>query len=205
MIGTGRTTPPPSQQADVGVAMSSGTQVAREAGNMVDLDSNPTKLIDIVETGQGTAHDPGALTTFSIANDVAKFFAILPAMFVTLYASAREMTARSGPQHHAPRVSAERDPLRGHLQTPSSSSPSSRWRSAACATVRGCGAHPAPQSSHLRPGRDRGALHRHQSSSISWSTASGSRERRTTVKPIRTALIVFAFWTVVPAASIRSS
>jgi K+-transporting ATPase ATPase B chain len=72
-------------QADVGVAMNSGTQAAKEAANMVDLDSDPTKLIEVVEIGKQLLMTRGALTTFSIANDVAKYFAILPAMFVTTY------------------------------------------------------------------------------------------------------------------------
>src|SRR5213079_3147599 len=72
-------------QADVGVAMNTGTQAAKEAGNMVDLDSNPTKLIEIVEIGKQLLMTRGALTTFSIANDVAKYFAIIPAMFSTTY------------------------------------------------------------------------------------------------------------------------
>ncbi|MFT4098949.1 MAG: potassium-transporting ATPase subunit B, partial [Rhodoblastus sp.] len=72
-------------QADVGVAMQTGTQAAREAGNMVDLDSNPTKLIEIVEIGKQLLMTRGSLTTFSIANDVAKYFAILPALFIATY------------------------------------------------------------------------------------------------------------------------
>jgi K+-transporting ATPase ATPase B chain len=87
MTGDGTNDAPALAQADVAVAMNTGTQAAKEAGNMVDLDSNPTKLLDIVQIGKQTLMTRGALTTFSIANDVAKYFAIIPAAFALTYPS----------------------------------------------------------------------------------------------------------------------
>src|SRR5205807_1113778 len=97
---------PALAQADVGVAMNTGTQAAKEAGNMVDLDSNPTKLIEIVEIGKQLLITRGSLTTFSIANDVAKYFAIIPAMFQGVFPPLRTLNIMKLDNSHSAILSA---------------------------------------------------------------------------------------------------
>ena len=156
MCGDGTNDAPALAQSDVGVAMNTGTQAAREAGNMVDLDNNPTKLIEIVGIGKQLLMTRGALTTFSISNDVAKYFAILPAIFVALYPGlgALNVMGLASPR--------KRDPVGDHLQRhhhPAAGAAGAARRDLPPAE-RGRPAHPQPR--HLRPRRPDRALRRHQ-------------------------------------------
>ena len=156
MTGDGTNDAPALAQADVGVAMNTGTTAAKEAGNMVDLDSNPTKLMDIVEIGKQLLITRGALTTFSIANDVAKYFAIIPAMFVATYPALDRLNV----MHLT--LAGVRDLVGGHLQRADH-----RAAGAARAAGRPLPAarrrRPvAPQPADLRPGRTDRPVHRDQ-------------------------------------------
>ena len=162
MTGDGTNDAPALAQADVGVAMNTGTQAAREAGNMVDLDSNPTKLIEIVEVGKQLLITRGALTTFSIANDVAKYFAILPAIFAATYATRPAATARSTSSTSWPRHARVGDHLGDHLQRADhpGARPARAARRALPAGRRDRAA--AAQPADLRARRPDRAVHRHQ-------------------------------------------
>ena len=156
MCGDGTNDAPALAQADVGVAMNTGTQAAREAGNMVDLDSNPTKLIEVVEIGKQLLMTRGALTTFSIANDVAKYFAIIPAMFLAFYPQLQALNIMDLAKP------AERNPVGDHLQCADH-----HRADPACAEGRRlpsdrCRPAAAPQSADLRSRRHHCAVHRHQ-------------------------------------------
>ena len=156
MTGDGTNDAPALAQADVGVAMNTGTQAAREAGNMVDLDSNPTKLIEIVEIGKQLLITRGSLTTFSIANDVAKYFAIVPAMLMATFPAIAPLNIM-------------------HLHSPTSAILSAvifnaliiialiplALRGVAYKPI-GARGHSAAQPAHLRAGRCNHTLCRHQ-------------------------------------------
>ena len=156
MTGDGTNDAPALAQADVGVAMNSGTQAAKEAGNMVDLDSNPTKLIEIVEIGKQLLMTRGSLTTFSIANDVAKYFAIIPAMFVGDVSGAQRA------QRHAPAFAAVGDPRERDLQRADHHRADPARAARRALPPGGGGGDPAPQPAHLRRRRARRAVRRHQ-------------------------------------------
>ena len=156
MTGDGTNDAPALAQADVGVAMNSGTSSAKEAGNMVDLDSNPTKLIEIVEIGKQLLITRGSLTTFSIANDVAKYFAIIPAMFAGVYAGLDRLNI----MRLATPESAILSAVIFNALIIIGADPAGAARRPLHALVRGLDA--APQPGHLRPRRHRRAVHRHQ-------------------------------------------
>ena len=156
MTGDGTNDAPALAQADVAVAMNTGTQAAKEAGNMVDLDSNPTKLLEIVETGKQLLMTRGSLTTFSIANDVAKYFAIIPAMFVTTYPQLGALNVMGLTQPvvgHPVGGDLQRD----HHRVPDPAGAQGRQ----VPRHRRCGAA-APQRADLRRRRPDRAVHRHQ-------------------------------------------
>ena len=156
MTGDGTNDAPALAQADVGVAMNTGTQAAKEAGNMVDLDSNPTKLIEVVAIGKQLLMTRGSLTTFSIANDVAKYFAIIPAMFAGTFPGAECA------QHHATQDSAIGDPVGGDLQRGDHHRADSAGAARRQVSAHGRGRLAASQSLGLRRGRHHRAVHRDQ-------------------------------------------
>ncbi len=156
MTGDGTNDAPALAQADVAIAMNTGTQAAREAGNMVDLDSNPTKLLEVVEVGKQLLMTRGCLTTFSIANDVAKYFAILPAMFMVAFPEIAPLNVMGLD------LAGERDPVRGHLQRPHHRGPDPARPSGRALPPAGGGGAAAPLAPHLRCRRRGRALRRHQ-------------------------------------------
>ena len=156
MTGDGTNDAPALAQADVGMAMNSGTSAAKEAGNMVDLDSDPTKLIDVVRIGKQLLITRGALTTFSIANDVAKYFAIIPAMFSVVFPglAVLNIMGLSTP--------GLRDPLRGHLQCRGDRLPDPAGAARGEVPPAFGRGHAEPQPDDLRGRRRDCPVHRHQ-------------------------------------------
>ena len=161
MTGDGTNDAPALAQADVGVAMNTGTTAAKEAGNMVDLDSSPTKLIDIVEIGKQLLITRGALTTFSIANDVAKYFAIIPALFAATYP---QLNALNIMRLHSPQSAVLSAVIFNALIIVALIPLALRGVRVPALRRRG---DPAPQRVHLRRRRDHRAVHLSSSSSTS--------------------------------------
>ena len=156
MTGDGTNDAPALAQADVAVAMNTGTQPAREAANMIDLDSNPTKLIEIVEIGKQLLMTRGSLTTFSIANDVSKYFAIIPAAFASTYPALGVLNI----MHLATPQSAILSAVIFNALIIIAADPAGAARRALPGGRRGPAA--ARQPADLRPGRPDRAVHRHQ-------------------------------------------
>ena len=156
MTGDGTNDAPALAQADVGVAMNTGTMAAKEAGNMVDLDSNPTKLIEIVEIGKQLLMTRGALTTFSIANDVAKYFAIIPAMFILAFPQLDVLNVMGLATPQSAILSAVIFNARHHHRADSAGAPRHHLQAARR------GGDPAAESADLRRRRRAPAVRRHQ-------------------------------------------
>ena len=176
MTGDGTNDSPALAQADVAVAMNSGTQAAKEAGNMVDLDSNPTKLIEIVEIGKQLLMTRGSLTTFSLANDVAKYFAIIPAAFASTYPVLDKLNImRSGD-------AGQRDPVGGDLQRADHRRPDSAGAARREVSPGRRGAAAARQPADLRPRRPDRAVHRHQADRSDARSRCGLDMRSVTMK-----------------------
>ena len=189
MCGDGTNDAPALAQADVGVAMQTGTQAAREAGNMVDLDSDPTKLIEIVGIGKQLLMTRGSLTTFSIANDVAKYFAIIPALFVDDLSRTRRA------QRHGAALGQVGDPVGGHLQRADhhrADPAGAEGRRLSPGRRRGAA---APQPRHLRPRRRHRSVRRHQDHRrLDRRLASGLR-RPIMLSQIRPAIVLLVLFT----------
>ena len=202
MTGDGTNDAPALAQADVAVAMNTGTQAAKEAGNMVDLDSNPTKLIEIVEIGKQLLMTRGALTTFSIANDVAKYFAIIPAAFATTYPVLDALNVMRLATPASAILSAVIFNALDHSGADSA-------RAARRQVSRGRrGVAAAPEPADLRRRRHPGAVHRHQADRPAAGRRCTSPDERSTIDVRTIAVPRCACWSCSrcsPASSIRCS
>ena len=184
MTGDGTNDAPALAQADVGVAMNTGTQAAKEAGNMVDLDSNPTKLIEIVEIGKQLLITRGSLTTFSIANDVAEVLRHHPGDVHRGVPGARPA------EHHEAGEPELGDPQRRHLQRPDHRGPDPAGPAGREVPGHERRGHPAPQPAHLRRRRPHRPVHRHQAHRHG-RDRTGSQLMRRQILPAILTMVVF--------------